>query len=202
MGPGGSGTLRTLRDQVGISHLPLVSAGLVSTSGWGRRTMIPLLQRPPDVTKHPHAWTATRIRAYSAQELEVKPSSKGRTSLPPGTRSPSLGARPPGPGSNPRSHSTHTHFPRASGPSNYNHTDCPWTSNARAGTRSNSHVTHFATRACWGPLKPTVRPRPKFIDTHLEHYNPRPGVPRPNKLPPGSRPSSLPAGGCSIVTCN
>ncbi len=35
-GPGGSGTLRTPRDQVGISHLPLVSAGLVSTSGLGR----------------------------------------------------------------------------------------------------------------------------------------------------------------------
>jgi hypothetical protein len=164
--------------------------------------MIPLLQRPPDVTKHPHAWTATRIRAYSAQELEVRPSSKGRTSLPPGTRSPSFGARPPGPGSNPRSHSTHTYCPRASGPSNYNHADRPKAFNAGAGTRSNPHVTHSATRVSWGLLKPTTRPRPEFIDTHHEHHNPRPGVPRPNKLPPGSRPSSLPAGGCPIVTCN
>jgi hypothetical protein len=56
------------------------------------RTMTPLLQRPPDVTRHPHAWTATRIRAYFAQEPEVRPSSKGRTSLPPDTRSPSLGS--------------------------------------------------------------------------------------------------------------
>ncbi len=80
--------------------------------------MIPLLERPPDVTKHPHAWTATRIRAYSAQELEVRPSSKGRTSFPPDTRSPSLGARPSGPGAISRSHSTYIHRPslRASGP--------------------------------------------------------------------------------------
>ena len=35
-GPDGSGTLRTPRDQAGISHLPLVSAGLVSTLGRGR----------------------------------------------------------------------------------------------------------------------------------------------------------------------
>ena len=63
-GQDGSGTLRTPWDQAGNSHLPLVSAGLAHVGPGPSRTLIPLLQRPPDVTRHPHAWTATRIRAY------------------------------------------------------------------------------------------------------------------------------------------
>ena len=39
--------------------------------------MSPLLQRPPHVTRHPHAWTATQIRACSPRNLKSGPAPRG-----------------------------------------------------------------------------------------------------------------------------
>jgi hypothetical protein len=165
--------------------------------------MIPLLQRPPDVTKHPHAWTATRIRAYSAQELEVRPSSKGRTSHPPDARSPPSGARPSGRGttysagpgghlplapgfSRPGEHvgpgPSRTMIPLLQRPANVTRHPHAWTA-----TRTRAHSAQ------------AVNQPPAINTTKME---PGPNLSKPNILPPGVRPFSPPAGGSSNVTCN
>ena len=61
-------------------HLPLAPGFSRSGEYVGpgpSRTVSPLLQRPPHVTRHSHAWTATRIRAYSPRNLKSGPAPRG-----------------------------------------------------------------------------------------------------------------------------
>ena len=77
-GPGGGGTLRTPRDQAGIYHMhPGFSRSGEYVGPGPSRAVSPLLQRPPHVTRHPHAWTATRIRACSPRNLKSGPAPRG-----------------------------------------------------------------------------------------------------------------------------
>ena len=66
--PGGPGRKRDTTYSAGPGgQLPLAPGFSRSGEHVGpgpSRTVSPLLQRPPHVTRHPHAWTATRIRAY------------------------------------------------------------------------------------------------------------------------------------------
>ena len=98
--------------RLGISHPPLVSAGLVSTLG---RAESDSESTPPKAA--PRHQTSTRLDGDSdtgplAQELEVRPSSKGITSPRPDTQPP----QPSGPGGDGGNYSTRLLRPRGLGP--------------------------------------------------------------------------------------
>ena len=80
-GPGGPGRKRDTTYSAGPGgHLPLAPGFSRSGKYVGpgpSRTVSPLLQRPPHVTRHSHAWTATRIRAYSPRNLKSGPAPRG-----------------------------------------------------------------------------------------------------------------------------
>ena len=80
-GPGGPGRKRDTTYSAGPGgHLPLAPGFSRSGEYVGpgpSRTVSPLLQRPPHVTRHPHAWTATRIRACSPRNLKSGPAPRG-----------------------------------------------------------------------------------------------------------------------------
>ena len=79
--PGGPGRKRDTTYSAGPGgHLPLAPGFSRSGEYVGpgpSRTVSPLLQRPPHVTRHPHAWTATRIRACSPRNLKSGPAPRG-----------------------------------------------------------------------------------------------------------------------------
>jgi hypothetical protein len=79
--PGGPGRKRDTTYSAGPGgHLPLAPGFSRSGEYVGpgpSRTVSPLLQRPPHVTRHPHAWTATRIRACSPRNSKSGPAPRG-----------------------------------------------------------------------------------------------------------------------------
>ena len=176
--PGGPGRKRDTTYSAGPGgHLSLAPGFSRSGEHVGpgpSRTLIPLLQRPPDVTRYPHAWTATRIRAHPPRNLKSGPAPRGalQPHRIPGSVTLSKETDHPG-----RKLMVDVTLPpivaqEDRGPNNQNPADRPRHPKARAGHQ---------VRITW-PHRHSTPPRPtqrqsadpnSVTDTYLEHHGTR-----------------------------
>ena len=174
--PGGSGRKRDTAHSAGPGgRLPLAPGFSRSGEYVGprpSRIMTPLLQRPPDVTRHPHAWTETRIRAYPPRDSKSGPAPRGAL------HSRQIPSHLDHPGREPMEEVTQpSASPTRTRPDYLQSAARVQDPHARAGCPSGTHVTHTVTHRCQRQLKSKCQPitQPSTPFSNITTRGPRAG---------------------------